>query len=558
MPSKYKKIATGKDLNKEGMIIILVYFGINIIYLVLMAYIILERHLLFHKYLKLFFILTTLFIILNAIFLWYVYQKILAEKRIYKSSFDRALEKIERLTQRVFILEKGKIYNFEAEKGKDKAIELVYFDSATGLPNTLQLDVFLERLLNNEITKISEVALIYLNIKGVDQVQKLISCPVAKMLLKDIGFKIKSWLPPESFIAKMEDFVFAIVFYNYGCSKTLFEYIEKLITLVKGNWYILGQEFYMDVVGGASIYPMDSKSKAEIMEKAQNALNLAQNRLESGIYFFNDKVNLLFQNNLNLEKELRKAVINQEFTLVYHPIIDIEKNRINGAEVLLRWINPQKGLVPASDFIIFATKEGLLPEIEKWVMKRAIEESEVFKNICTEDFITTINFSFLNPLSLEEFLRKEIFAQSDKFQNYIGIEFNQRDIDFNIFSVLKVAEQFRHYGFKLIIDDFYSGCFSIDMLQYLPIDVIKIDKRYIDALMYDTKQQKILKGLIDVAHSLQIKVVAEGIETKSQYYMVRELGCDWIQGYYITKPMDKYDFVDFLKSCHNSLRRLTA
>lgn len=555
--NSYKNYLSSKPFRKS-LTTALIYFVLNIIYFGSITYIIFYEHEFFHQHLILLTLLGVLVITVDSIYLFYVLYHLLKEKYGLKSFLQKTIFQFDIIKRKLFEVSKKELKKFEGGEEANKIIEVAYFDAVTGLPNRLQLEVFIESLITKHPTNGFEMAITVLDVERLTQIQRFISFPVAQVILKDIGFKLKNILPDESFIAKLDENKFAIVFYDYGCLDILFEYIKRIKKLIEGTWYVVGNEFELEATIGVVFYPLDGKTSEVLLTGAEKALMQAKVSSEVGVYFSNQDMNNKFYYSINLAKELRKAVSNKEFVLVYHPIVDLSRRKVVGAEVLLRWVNPQRGIVPAQEFIAFAEKEGMIPEIEGWVIENVAEDVKVFEEVWGEEFLVTLNVSFLNSEVVEKICKNKVFNQYREYNKIIGFEINQHDIDVNLSSCLKITEEVKKRGFKVIIDDYCSETISMDMLMYFPLDAIKVDNRCLSNIAFDSRLGKIVKGIIEIAHSLKIKVIAEGIETKYQYKIAKEIGCDLAQGYLISKPMFRNEFLEFYKAVEKGMLQLIA
>lgn len=254
------------------------------------------------------------------------------------------------------------------------------------------------------------------------------------------------------------------------------------------------------------------------------------------------------QQKFELESALRKAIEQNQLKLFYQPIIDLCKMEICGAEALIRWIHPEKGFIPPLAFIPIAEQTGLISKIGEWVVLKSVSDLKDIQKAVNNNFHLSIN------ISLKEF-------SNPNFVNNVFHVIDDSKIDPSAFSIeitesvamtdpqktIEILNSFREKGIKVFLDDFGTGYSSLNYLKQLPIDVVKIDRSFIQNMTDDQKEQKIAKSLIDLSHTLNLKVVAEGIENEKQAQVLKTLSCDFGQGYLFGKPMPKEEFIEFAK-----------
>ncbi|WP_307188880.1 EAL domain-containing protein [Caldicellulosiruptor acetigenus] len=377
-------------------------------------------------------------------------------------------------------------------------------------------------------------------------------------MLKDIGFKLKNGLPEKSFVAKIEDNKFAIIFYDYGCRDLLIKYIKIMEKIIEGRWYLVGDEFELKSVIGVAFYPQDGSCIDQVLKAATKALEQARLSEEKKIYFTSCEDNTKLFYNISVSNELKKAILQKSFLLVYQPLVDLQKNKVVGAEVFIRWMSAEKGMVSAKEFMSVAQKEGMIPEIEEWVLDTIAEDVPDFEKMLPDDFFISLNVSFLDASVAERIFSNKVFTNYNQYNKMMAFEINQQDIDTNLSDCLKVAKEVKQKGFRIIVDDWCSANIAFDTIRYFPVDAVKIDNRCIENAVFDKSVSVIIKGIIEIAHALKIRVIAEGIETPFHYRVAKELGCDLTQGYLFSKPMFRNEFLEFYRKYEMGLAKVIA
>ncbi|ADQ08195.1 diguanylate cyclase/phosphodiesterase [Caldicellulosiruptor hydrothermalis 108] len=547
----FSKFYLSKCFNK-GFKAALAFFILNIAYLAGVIYLVFFREPLFEKYKLIVAIFTTAVVIADSLYLFYVLYKLLQEKYKLKMFLHKTAAESDVLKRKLFEITKKEYKKFPNGK-KTKIVEIAYFDMITGLPNKLQLEIFFDKLRKDVPSHFNEIAVVVVDIENLSEFEMVNFYSLSNVILKDIGYKLKNGLPEKSFVAKIEENKFAILFYDYGCRDLLLQYIKVIEEIIDGRWYLVGEELELKSIVGVAFYPNDGNSIHEVLKSATKALEQARIRDDKKVHFTSEEENSKFSFCISVSKELKKAVLKKNFLLVYQPLVDLKKHKVAGAEVFLRWINPQKGIISAKEFISIAQKEGMIPEIEEWVLDTVAQDMEDFEKTCTEDFFISLNVSFLDSYVVERIFSNKVFTYCDKYNDMMVFEISQQDIDANLSECLKVAEEVKQKGFRIIVDDWCSDNIAIDTIRYFPVDAVKVDNKCIESAVFDKSIGTIVKGVVDIAHALKIKVIAEGVETPFHYKIAKDLGCDLAQGFLFSKPLFRSEFLEFYRRHENQL-----
>lgn len=251
---------------------------------------------------------------------------------------------------------------------------------------------------------------------------------------------------------------------------------------------------------------------------------------------------------IRMEKELREAFFNGELFLNYQPIFDIETNKTLGFEALIRWKHPEKGFISPQEFIPLAEESRLILEISRWVLQSACKTlNEIRSTFPNEDFFMSVNFSSLDLADSSfdgHFMR--IVKEENLEPSQIHLEITESLLIDEPDKARTTLEKCQRNGISISIDDFGTGYSSLSYLHYFPINIIKIDRSFIGTMMEDTTVAEIVRSIVNLAHNMNAKIIAEGIETKEQQNILSELKCQAGQGYYYSKPLNKEDLLSFL------------
>lgn len=314
-----------------------------------------------------------------------------------------------------------------------------------------------------------------------------------------------------------------------------------------GNIYRDNNDIRLTSSMGVVLYPRDGKNASKLIDNVYIALNKAQSQSESNIEVFTTEDHIIHQDEKQMNEDIRKGLIKSEFLLYYQPIFDLGGEKIIGAEALLRWKHPEHGLISANKFLQVAEKTGLIVDLGEYAFNEAIQQRQRCETNVGDDFQITINLS-LKEMQVEKLLpRLEMLFDTYKIDRSMinldvseGIAMENIDKTANDFKLLK------DFGLTLSLDHFGAGYSSFKYLNLLPIDMIKIDRSLIFDLTLNLKHQTTVKAIIELAHTLGYKVVAEGVETSQEASILATLHCDYAQGYLYSRPLPYNEFEELL------------
>jgi len=287
---------------------------------------------------------------------------------------------------------------------------------------------------------------------------------------------------------------------------------------------------------GIALYPQDAEDVSQLLKSADIAMYHAKESGKNRFEFYNVGMRNEVYKHQVIENDLKTALKNDELYLVYQPQVNIEENQLVGVEVLIRWKHPTKGEIYPNQFIPIAEQSNLIIKIGEFVLTRAIEE--VGELIEKYDFRLSINTTN-RELGEDDFVDKIISTcRQRKFDlNHLEIEFIERDALEDITKTQKIIAKLHHEGVTFALDDFGTGYSSLSYINRLNVDVLKIDKSFIENIFVEENRLAIVKSIIAIAEHINLEIVAEGVERKEEYDVLKALECDIIQGYYLAKPM---------------------
>lgn len=411
-----------------------------------------------------------------------------------------------------------------------KIMRLAYEDSLTGLPNRVQLE---ERLaaLDDSVT----CALVVLDLDRFAAINDALGHPVGDQLLRQVGTRLARQLPPGATLARLwgDEFVFLLE----GMDRpAVLAFAESLRVALQAPMDLQGQRLDVNGSLGIALRPADGSDLAALLQRAELAMYEAKRR-QCGVMLAEEVGPGPLPEQLSLIGEMRDALARREFALHYQPKLDLTSGRVTGAEALLRWQHPARGLVPPGRFIPFAENTGFIREITPWLLEEVMGQIAAWR-AQGFDLVVSANLSARDLLDPELVRRvRKRLTQHGLSPASLCLEITESALMEDPALAQSHLQSLAEFGVKLSIDDYGAGQASLAYLKSLPVHELKIDQAFIRPLADSPKDRAIVQSTIGLGHALGLAVVAEGIETESDFAWLRENGCDVGQGYFIARPM---------------------
>ncbi|TVR63914.1 MAG: EAL domain-containing protein [Candidatus Competibacteraceae bacterium] len=424
---------------------------------------------------------------------------------------------------------------------------LAHHDSLTALPNRLLLHDRLERLLSQSELTQSPVALLVLDLDRFKLVNDSLGHELGDQLLQTVARRLQQKLRETDTLSRQGGDEFLILLPDTG-QEGAHRVAGNLLEGLSGQpWRIAEHNLGVTASIGISLYPDTGQDRDTLLRQAGTALTYAKNGGGNTFRLFTAGMNVNTLERLHLETDLREALERDEFLLYYQPQIDLATGRIVGAEALLRWRNPARGLVPPGQFISIAEESGLIVPLGAWVLREACRQARVWQQAGLPRITVAVNLSALQfqRADLLETVEQAL-ADSGLPPECLELELTESILIRDVASALTTVRQLRATGLKLSIDDFGTGYSSLSYLQKLAVQTLKIDQSFVRGLPGGTDSAAIVRAIIQLAHSLKLATVAEGVETDAQLAFLRNHGCDQVQGYYFSRPVPAEDFARLL------------
>ena len=437
-----------------------------------------------------------------------------------------------------------------ASEKEEQLYNQAHYDSLTGLPNRqLFRDRFTREMMHAKREN-QYVAILFLDLDRFKNVNDSMGHSAGDVLLQQAAKRMKSTLRDTDTIARIGGDEFTIILSNINNPTDAGQIARNLISAMAPPFIITGQTNFVGASVGIAIYPTDGNDVDEMMKKADTAMYRAKELGRNTYTFFTEDMNSEALERIELENDLHSAIENDQFVLHYQPLIDIQTNTVVCCEVLLRWNRPgYDQLMSPARFITIAEDVGLIDTIGSWVIQTACKQYGLWKDLGTTLERIAINVSahqFSNPNFVESV--QHAANLHNLSSHHIELEVTENLLIHDMQNSLLTLNRLHDLGFSLSIDDFGTGYSSLSYLRAFPAEILKIDRSFIVDIPVDTDAIAIVKMIIELAHSVGKKVVVEGIETKEQADIMRELGADICQGYYFSRPLSAENFLHFLQN----------
>ncbi|BAL22384.1 EAL domain-containing protein [Azoarcus sp. KH32C] len=425
---------------------------------------------------------------------------------------------------------------------------LAHFDPLTDLPNRLLVESRLEHAIEQAARLGSGIGVLFVDLDRFKTVNDSLGHTIGDEVIKSIAHRLREGLRGDDTLARWGGDEFLVIIENTAKPDEAASLAQGLIDRMQQPFQLSdGQLIYVGASIGVSLYPQDARTAAALIQHADTALNQAKAQGRNTYRFFTDAMTLEAQHHLDLERRLRRALEQQAFVVHYQPQIDLASGRLTGCEALLRWHDPQEGLIPPGNFIPFAEETGLIVPIGEWALETACAQARRWLDAGLPALNLAVNLSArqLWQTNLPERIA-EILARTGLPPGSLELELTESMIMGHEPEAVERLGQLRRLGLKLAIDDFGTGYSSLSYLKNLPIEVLKIDQSFVRGIPQDRKDMEIAAGIIALARKLNLRVLAEGVETAEQLAFLREQGCDSYQGYLFSRPLPAEEFEKLL------------
>lgn len=426
----------------------------------------------------------------------------------------------------------------ERKRMEEQVRHAAQHDPLTGLPNRQLLSELLNRELAQARRNGKHVALLYLDLDRFKQVNDELGHESGDELLRQVALRLAESVRGSDLVARIGGDEFNVILSGLPSPESVTGILRNLLGVFAEPFLLSGSTLYISTSIGISIYPEDGDAPETLRRNADLAMYEAKRRGRNLYVFYNADIETHFTRRLKVEHDLHGAIERGEFRIMLQPMVEASSWRLFSAEALVRWAHPQRGLLGPGEFLPLAEELGMTTEIEEWVLVRACEEAVRWQGAGGGRVTVTINLSsrqFMRP-DLPDFIARQLEAigfDPGRLQVEITEERAMEDIG----RALPQMHRLNGIGIRLALDDFGTGYSSLNYLKRMPVSLLKIDKSFVRDIAVNFHDRAVVEAISAIGHSMQIAVLAEGVESEQQLSLVEEAGCDFVQGFLIGEPM---------------------
>jgi len=442
-----------------------------------------------------------------------------------------------------------KLLELTLEEQKNQLDYYANHDVLTSLPNRMYFQRYLDVLIGKYSISNNKLALFFLDLDRFKQINDSLGHEIGDHVLIEVASRIKSLVEDDDVVARLGGDEFTIIVQNVDNDIKISALANELIALLSTPICINNQMLYLSCSIGISIYPDDATNYKDLLKYADAAMYKAKEEGRNNFQFYQNEMTQIAFERVIMEAHLREALKNDDFVVYYQPQIDTKSENLVGMEALVRWEHKNLGIVPPSKFISLAEATGLIVDLDRFVMRSAIKQFALWYKNGYKPGKLSLNLT-VQQIHQTDFIveLKDMIKDVDFKLEWLTLEVTESQIMKHPDETIKILKQISSMGISLAIDDFGVAYSSLSQLKKLPLDILKIDQSFIRGLPENEQDISIAKAIIALANSLDFKVLAEGVEDKSQRDFLLQEGCDEIQGYYYSRPITAKEIEDqFLK-----------
>lgn len=427
----------------------------------------------------------------------------------------------------------------EAKRTEERLLYLSQYDVLTGLPNRALLKDRLDQALARAKREAGAVGLMYLDVDNFKTVNDSLGHGVGDQVLQGLAERLESCLGRGDTAARPGGDEFAVILSGVQEVDEVPLAARRVQQVLGEPFMVEGHELYVSVSIGLSLYPSDAPDGDTLLKNAEIAMYRAKEQGRGSFRLFTMAMNQRVRRRLKVENLLRKAIERREFVVHYQPRVDLASGRVLGVEALVRWQRPELGLVPPADFIPLAEETGLIVPLGEWVLLQACRQVRKWRQEGHQDLKVSVNISARQLLWQHDVVMmvESALVDSGLPSQTLELEVTESVIMHNVEGAIAAMRQLKDMGVRLAMDDFGTGYSSLNYLKRFPLDVLKIDRSFIQGVPHQAEDVAIVSGIISLAHNLELEVVAEGVETREQSRFLHQKGCREMQGYLFSPPL---------------------
>ncbi len=429
-----------------------------------------------------------------------------------------------------------------------KLDHLAHHDHLTGLPNRLLFSDRLTQSIAVAQRRNKLAAVMFLDLDRFKYINDTLGHNVGDSLLKQVAHRLSLTLRRADTIARMGGDEFTIILGDIDSPQDATRVAKKVLDSLTKPFLLDGRELFVTTSVGISVYPNDGVDVETLVRNADTAMYQAKEEGRNCYHIYTNELNTAAMERMTMENSLRKALEREEFVVYYQPRVDLKTGQILGAEALVRWRHPEFGLVAPVQFIPLCEETGLIVPLSEWVLRESCKQNKAWQDAGYDPISIAVNIS-VKQVEQRGLRATVTRALRDTGLNpiYLDLELTESTLMQDPKRTITVLGKIKDMGVQISIDDFGTGYSSLSYLKQFPVDAVKIDQSFVKHVTTDPDDAAIAGAVVAMAHSLKLRVIAEGVETLQQLEFLRELNCDEMQGYFVSRPVPADEFEHLLR-----------
>lgn len=444
----------------------------------------------------------------------------------------------------------------ELKDAQEKADLLTFYDPLTGLENRDLFKKRLEHIIKVAARNKTSAALFFLDVDRFKVINDSLGHDIGDTLLKIIAKRLRKCLREEDTIARLGGDEFAIILPNVEAISGADIVAQNILNALNAPVHLGTQDINITASIGITMAPDDSNDVNALLKNAELAMYQSKAQGRNTYRFYINNMNAVVEERLFIQNGLRHAIDYNELIVHFQPQVNLQTNKMTSMEALIRWRHPDRGMIPPNEFISIAEESGLIIDIGNWVLREACKKAQDIFLHESSPIKVCVNLSasqFQDKLLVETV--KRTLHDTGLHPDYLELEITESMLMDNVDDALIILHDLKKIGISLSIDDFGTGYSSLSYLKRLPIDIVKVDQTFVHDIPHDLNDMEITSAVISMAHNLQLKVVAEGVETEDQLDFLTIAKCDYAQGYFFSKPVSADAITNVIRTHNNGNSR---
>ncbi|WP_367618683.1 EAL domain-containing protein [Paenibacillus andongensis] len=435
----------------------------------------------------------------------------------------------------------------ERKKAEEKINQMVYLDPLTGLPNRHLLNDRLTQALDQAKENKQTIGIMFIDLDRFKYINDTLGHAMGDRLLIEVAKRIRDSMGKMDTVSRQGGDEFVVLLPN-TTSDEVTKKAQKIVQLFTQSVVLSEHEMFVTPSIGISLFPADGRDIETLIKNADTAMYRVKEQGKNNFQFYTPDMNEIVSQKMKLEMGLRKGLERGEFKVYYQPQIDVISGKVIGVEALIRWQHPEWGHISPDEFIPLAEETGLIIPIGEWVLYEACHQNKIWQNAGYPPLRIAVNISSrqFQQNNLVEMISNTL-KETELDPQYLELELTESIIQDSKYAITTM-QKLKEMGIHLSIDDFGTGYSSLSYLKLFPIDSLKIDRSFTSNIFEDSKDAALVHTIIDMAHNLDLKVIAEGVETQEQLHFLRQRQCNEAQGYFFSRPVSGEELSIFLKN----------